>query len=194
MSELLGVIEELLDEYSKKKGFEYLNLENENPEDVLKAIEDYYGKFSIKNFRHAMKYRTIFTNSKSMMIEFTIRSVENYFIKEISSKQFVDTTIDNIIYSNILSKEEMRDGAEDEIREAKEVFREQLFVSRKVLERKNKKMTFSRGNSESNINGKITLSKGDLNHLGLTEDDREYDLHWLSNGSILISKSKGDDK
>ena len=76
----------------------------------------------------------------------------------------------------------------EEIEEIKETFHEQLFISRKILEKKNKKITFSKGNSENNITGKISLSKGDLTHLKFSENSREYNLYWLSNGDILISK------
>ena len=109
---------------------------------------------------------------------------------EISYKEFMDKKLDDIIYNKIISKEGIKENTKIEIEEAKETFCEQLFISRKILEKKNKKMTLSKGNSENNITGKITLSKGDLNHLGLTEDNREYDLNWLSNGNILISKAK----
>lgn len=190
MSELEGIVKELLEEYSEKKGYEDLNLQNEEPECILKAIENFYGKFSIKNFKHAMKYRTIFTNSKSMMIESIIRTAEENFSKEIYSKEFVNKKLDDIIYTKVISREGIKENTRMEIEEAKETFYEQLFISRKILEKKNKKMTLSKGNSENNITGKITFSKGDLNHLGLTEESREYDLYWLSNGSILISKSK----
>lgn len=190
MSELVSIVKELLEEYSEKKGFEDLNLQDEEPEYILEAIENFYGKFSIKNFKHAMKYRTIFTNSKSMMIESIIRTVEENFSKEIYSKEFINKKLDDIIYTKVISKEGIKENTKMEIEEAKETFCEQLFISRKILEKKNKKMTLSKGNSENNITGKITLSKGDLNHLGISDDNREYDLYWLSNGNILISKTK----
>lgn len=188
MSELVNVVKELLNEYSNKKGYEDLLLQEENPEYILEAIENYYGSFSIKNFRDAMKNRTIFCNAKNMMKDVMLKSIEQHFKEKILSQNFINDCIDDIVYNNIVSKEEMREGAEEEIQEVKKEFVENLVIERKILERKNKKMTFSRGNSKSNINGKITLSKGDLNHLGITEDNREYTLYWLSNGDILISK------
>ena len=48
MSELVSIVKELLEEYSEKKGFEDLNLQDEEPEYILEAIENFYGKFSIK--------------------------------------------------------------------------------------------------------------------------------------------------
>ena len=188
MSELINVVKELLDEYSNKKGYEDLLLQEENPEYILKEIESYYGNFSIKNFKHAMKNRTIFCSGKNMMKEIMLKSIEQHFKEKILSPKFINESIDEIISENIISLADMREGAAEEIQEVKKDFKENLVIERKILERKNKKMTFSKGNSESNINGKITLSKGDLNHLGITEDNREYTLYWLSNGDILISK------
>lgn len=185
MNELTEIIKELLEEYGSKKEYEDLQLQRENPEYILKAIENFYGKFSIKNFKHALKYRTIFTNTKSMMKELMIRSIEDDFIKEITSEEFINKKINDIISKNMTIGTK---NPKEEIEEIKETFHEQLFISRKILEKKNKKITFSKGNSENNITGKISLSKGDLTHLKFSENSREYNLYWLSNGDILISK------
>lgn len=185
MYELTDIVKELLEEYSNKKEYEDLKLQTENPEYIFKAIEEFYGKFSIKNFKHALKYKTIFTNTKSMMKELMIRSIEEDFIKEISSEKFINKKIEDIIFKNITLETE---NSKEEIEEIKEIFHEQLFISRKILEKKNKKITFSKGNSENNITGKISLSKGDLTHLKFEENNREYNLYWLSNGDILISR------
>lgn len=187
MSEL-SIVKELMNEYSNKKGYEDLFLQEEKPEHILEAIEKHYGSFSIKNFKDAMKNRTIFYSGKNMMKDIMLKNIEQHLAEKFTSKNFLNENIDDIIYNNIVSKDEMRDNAEDEIEEVKETFQEQLFISRKILERKNKKISFNKGNGENNVNGKIILSKGDLKHLGVSEEDREYNLYWLSNGDILISK------
>ena len=128
-------------------------------------------------------------SGKTLLIHLQ-NTVEENFTKEISSKEFMSKRLDDIIYTKIISREGIKENTRIEIEEAKEIFQEQLFISRKILEKKNKKMTFSKGNSENNITSKVTLSKGDLNHLGITEDNRNYNLYWLSGGDILISKSK----
>lgn len=185
MNELIEIVKELLEEYSSKKEYEDLELQTSSPEQILEAIENFYGKFSIKNFKHALKYKTIFSNTKSMMKELMLRSIENDFIKDISSEEFVNKKINDIISKNMTIGTK---NSKEEIEEIKEIFHEQLFISRKILEKKNKKITFSKGNSENNITGKISLSKGDLTHLKFSENSREYNLYWLSNGDILISK------
>ena len=188
MSELISIVKELMNEYSNKKGYEDLFLQEEKPEHILEAIEKHYGSFSIKNFKDAMKNRTIFYSGKNMMKDIMLKNIEQHLAEKFTSKNFLNENIDDIIYNNIVSKDEMRDNAEDEIEEVKETFQEQLFISRKILERKNKKISINKGNGENNVNGKIILSKGDLKHLGVSEEDREYNLYWLSNGDILISK------
>ncbi len=190
MEKLINVVSELLIEYSKKRNYKDLHLENENPESIIEAIEQHYGNFTIKNFQHALRTRSIFTSKQNYMAEFFFKAIEKHFFEDILNEEFIKNKIDEIIEKYIISKNEAINENAIDFEQLKKDFKENLMIGRKVFERKNKKISFAKGNGANNIQGRVVLSKGDLNFLEVTPENKEYDLIWLSDGSIIIKPKR----
>lgn len=190
MEKLINVVSELLIEYSKKRNYKDLHLENEDPENIIEVIEQHYGNFTIKNFQHALRTRSIFTNKQNYISEFFFKSIEKHFFEDVLNEEFVNNKIDEIIEKYIISKDDIRTDNDMNFKQLKKEFKENLIIGRKVFERKDKKISFVKGNGENNIQGRVVLSKGDLNFLEVTPENKEYDLIWLSDGSILIKPKR----